>query len=177
MPNNLDLSADGQLAFSLAALRGLDFAGPAENGQHLVPGIFFSLDPEAGNTVQIASRPGELMTIRLGVDRPGRWLTLNLGIGGADLSGCKIVGFACKSDAPLTSTCRVSVRSGTADGYRDAFFPKTVVSYPKTSLHLDVMELEVNPDIPPRAPWRELVVFFEIATAEIALRDFRFIAI
>ena len=177
MPNNIDLSPDGQLAFSLAGLRGLDFAGPAGNGWHLVPGIFFSLDPEAGNTVEVASLPGELMTIRLGVDRPGRWLSLNLGIGGADLSGCKIVGFACKSDAPVTATCRVSLRSGTADGHRDAFFPKTVVSYPRTSLHLDVLELEGNPDIPARAPWRELVIFFEIATAEIALRDFRFIAI
>lgn len=177
MTNNLDLSPDGQLAFALAALRGLDFAGPAQNGQHVVPGIFFSLDPEAGHTVELASRPGELMTIRLGVERPGRWLTLNLDIGGADFSGCKIVGFACKSDAPLTTTCRVSVRSGTVDGHRDAFFPKTVVSYPKTALHLDVLDLDANPDIPARAPWRELVVFFEIATAEIALRDFRFIAV
>ena len=177
MANNLDLSPDGQLAFSLATLRGLDFAGPAPDGFHVVPGIFFSLDPEAGSTVQIESRPGELMTIRLGADRPGRWLTLNLGIGGADFSGCKIVGFACKSDAPMTSTFRVSVRSGTAEGHRDDFFPKTVVSYPKTALHLDVLDLEANPAFPARAPWRELVVFFEVATAEIALRDFRFIAI
>ena len=177
MANNLDLSPDGQLAFALATLRGLDFSGPMANGQHLVPGIFFSLDPEASNTVAVVSQPGELMTIRLGVEQPGRWLTLNLGIGGADFSGCKIVGFACKSDAPVTATFRVSVRSGTADGHRDAFFAKTVVSYPKTALHLDVLELEANPDIPARAPWRELVVFFEIATAEIALRDFRFIAV
>lgn len=177
MANNLDLSPDGQLAFSLAALRGLDFSGPAANGSHLVPGIFFSLDPEAANTVQVASHPGELLRVALGVERPGRWLTLNMGIGGADLSDCKIVGFACKSDAPVTTTCRVSIRSGAEGGHRDVFFAKTVVSYPTTSLHLDVLELEANPDIPARAPWRELVIFFEIAPVEINLRDFRLIVI
>ena len=177
MANNLDLSPDGQLTFSLAALRGLEHEGRAESGHHLVPGVFFSLDPQSGNHVDIESHPGELMVMRLGVDQPGRWLTLNMGIGGADFSACKIVGFACKSDAPVTTTFKVCIRSGTDEGHRDVFFGKTVVSYPKTSLHLDVLELEANPDIPARAPWRELVVFFEIAPAEIALRDFRLIVI
>ena len=177
MANNLDLAPDSQLAFALAALRGMEFAGPVDSGQQLVPGIFFGLDPEANNTVQIDSRPGDLMTMRFQVDRPGRWLTLNLGIGGADLSACKIIGFVCKSDAPMTATCRVSVRSGVEGGHRDAFFVKTMVSYPTTSLHLDVLELEGHPDIPTRAPWREVVMFFEVATSEIALRDFRLIVI
>ena len=79
----------------MASLRALDYNGPAINGQHLVPGIFFSLDPESTNTVTVESRPGELMKFRLAVDRPGRWLTLNMSVGTADLSGCKIVGFAC----------------------------------------------------------------------------------
>ena len=57
MANNLDLSPDGQLALSLAALRGLDYAGPVINGQHLVPGIFFSLDPDAEKTAEVESRP------------------------------------------------------------------------------------------------------------------------
>ncbi len=177
MPNNLDLTPDAQLSFSLAALRGLDFAGPVENGRHLVPGIFFSLDPEATHQVEVASRPGELMDIKLVVDRPGRWLSLNFGIGGADFSGCKIVGFACKSEAPVTTTYRVSIRSGTDAGHRDAFFPKQIVSYPKTALHLDVLDLEASPGIPARAPWRELVIFFDRASAEIKLRDFRFFVI
>ena len=177
MANNLDLSPDGQLAYSLTALRGLDFTGPAENGRHIVPGIFFSLDPQSANRVDIASHPGELMTMRLGVDRPGRWLTLNMGVGGADFSACKIIGFAARTDAPVTTTCKVCIRSGVEGGHRDVFFPKALVCYPKTALHLDVMELEANPDIPPRAPWRELVIFFEIASVEINFRDFRLIVI
>jgi hypothetical protein len=177
MTNNLDLSPDGQMAFALANLRGLEYKGAAANTQHIVPGIFFSLDPEATNTVHIDSRPGELMNIRLGVDRPGRWLTLNLGVGTADFTGCKIIGFACKSDAPATTTFRVSVRSGSESGHRDVFFPKTVVSYPKTSLHLDVLELDNNRDIPAQAMWRELVIFFQRENLEVALRDFRLIVI
>jgi hypothetical protein len=177
MANNLDLSPDAQLAFSLASLRELEFAGPAANAEHLVPGIYFSLDPQASNSVTVASQPGELMKVQFGVVQPGRWLTLNMVIGRADLSTCKIIGFACKSDSPLTTTFRVCVRSGVEGGHRDMFFAKTVVSYPKTALHLDVLEIEGNPDIPARAPWRELVIFFDVATAEVNLRDFRFIAI
>lgn len=177
MTNNLDLSPDGQLNFSLAALRGLEHVGQAENHRHLVPGIFFSLDPESQNRVDVECHPVDLMTIRIGVDQPGRWLTLNMGVGGADISGCKIIGFACKSDAPVTATCKVSLRSGIDGGHHDAFFAKTLVSYPKTSLHLDVLELDANPDIPARAPWRELVIFFEPVSQEIVLRDFRLIMI
>jgi hypothetical protein len=177
MANNLDISPDGQMAFSLAALRGLDYSGPAVNGQHLVPGIFFSLDPDAVNTVEVESRPGELMKFKLRVETPGRWLTLNMGVGSADFSDCKIVGFACKLDAPVTATFRVCLRSGGEDGHRDVFFPKTVVAYPRTALHLDVIEIESNTDIRVKAPWRELVIFFEREGGEINLRDFRLIVI
>ena len=177
MANNLDLSPDGQLAFSLAALRGLDYAGPVVNGQHLVPGIFFSLDPDAENTAEVESRPGELMSFKIAVERPGRWMTLNMGIGSADLSACKIVGFACKLDAPATTTFRVCIRSGGEGGHKDVFFPKAVVAYPKTALHLDVMEIADYPDIGIRAPWREMVIFFQRETTHINLRDFRLIVI
>lgn len=177
MANNLDLAPDGQMAFSLASLRALDYTGPAMNGQHLVPGIFFSLDPESTNTVAVESRPGELMKFRLGVDRPGRWLTLNMSVGTADLSGCKIVGFACKLDSPTTTTFRVCLRSGGDGGHRDVFFKKSVVSYPKTALHLDVLDLDETPEVPAKAAWREIVIFFQRETSEINLRDFRLIVI
>ena len=72
MANNLDLSPDGPMAFSLAALRALDYAGPALTGPHLVPGVFFSLDPDSANTVDVTSVPGELMTLRLAVEKSGR---------------------------------------------------------------------------------------------------------
>lgn len=173
MDNNLNLSPDGQLAFALAALRGLDRAGPLEAGQHLVPGVFFSVDPETTNRVEVESRPGEILSARLVVEEPGRWLSLNFDLGRADLTGCGIIGFAIKSDSPGTTTCRVCIRTGTEDGPKDVFFPKTLVSFPKTSLHLDVLQLGHHPEIPPQAEWRELVFFFEVVSQTLNIRDFR----
>jgi len=173
MANNLDLSPDGQLAFALSGLRGMEHSGPVANGHHLVPGIFFSTDPESDNMVEVQSRPGSLMTMRFGVDKPGRWLSLNMGLGSADLTDAQILGFAARLDAPVTTTARICIRSGVEGGHRDVFFAKTLVAYPKTSLHLDVMELDKQPDIPRQAPWRELIIFFSRENAEITLHDFR----
>jgi hypothetical protein len=177
MANDPILSPDGPLTITLANLRGLNYVGPAASGQNIVPGVFFSLDPETDNTVQVTSRSGELMDIRMEVARPGRWLALNLVVGGADLAGRKIVGFACTSDAREPTTFRVCLRSGTEGGHRDLFFPKTVMTDATTSLHLDVLELGSHPNIPVKAPWRDLVIFFQCKSAEIALRDFRLIVI
>ena len=170
-------SPDTELAASIAALRDLDYAGPALNGQHLVPGLFFSLDPAVANTVDVQSRPGELMDFRLKVDRPGAWLTLNMGVGSASFAACKIVGFACRLEAAAPATFRVCLRSGEAAGFRDVFFAKTVVAGPQTAVHLDVLEIATNPDILPDAVWRELVLFFPPHSCEINLRDFRLIVI
>ena len=104
-------------------------------------------------------------------------MTLNLGVGSADFAGSKIIGFACKLDAPATTTFRVCLRSGGEAGHKDVFFQKIVVAYPTTALHLDVLEIGANPDIRPNAAWRELVIFFPRETAETHLRDFRFFVI
>ena len=172
MANALDLTPDSHLAGTLAALRGLTYAGPAADTQHLVPGVFFSLDPEGRTTVQVDSRPGSLLTMRFHVERPGRWLSLNLGVGAADFAGCRVISFACKSDAREVTSFRVCLRSGHAGGYRDVFFPKAVLCSPDTSVHMDVLELSAS-DIPTQALWRELVIFFERETLEATLHDFR----
>ncbi len=177
MATTVDTTPDSHLAQTLAALRGLEFAGQAGDQQHLVPGVFFSLDPQAKNTVDVVSRPGELLDIRLTVERPGRWLSLNLGVGPADLTGCKIVGFACKCDAKVATTFRICLRSGHAGGHHDAFFPKIISADPQTALHLDILDISTQTGIPETAPWRELVIFFQCESHEISLRDFRFLAI
>ncbi len=168
---------EAQLLQSLSALRALNFVGPAVGSQHLVPGIFFSIDPEARDSVEVACGQGALLSIRLAVEGKGRWLSLNLGLGPVDLSQRQVIGFACKTDANGPVSFRVSVRSGIEGGFRDAFFPKTVRADTETSVHLDVMEMQDHPNIPVVAPWRELVVFFERQNAEIVLRDFRLIII
>ena len=170
-------SPDSDLAATLAMLRGLDHSGSVAGGQHLVPGVFFSLDPAAAVTVDVQSRPGELMTFRLQVDRPGNWMTLNMGVGGASFAGCKVVGFACRLEATEATTFNVCLRSGDAAGHRDVYFPKTVVAGQDTSIHLDVIEIGTNPGILPEAGWRELMFFFPGESCEITLRDLRLIVI
>jgi hypothetical protein len=177
MDNNLSFTPDGQLAFSLQALRGLTQAGRLGHNQHIVPGIFFSVDPDSSNHVEIDSQPGDLMRLRLVVGTPGRWLSLNLDAGRADLTDCGLVGFVLRSSAPVTATCRVCLRSGTEAGVSDAYFAKTVVSFPKTALHLDVLELDQHPQIPRKANWRELIFLFEVTSQEIHLQDLRFFVI
>jgi hypothetical protein len=171
--NNLDLSPDAQLSFALNALRALEYSGTVAHTQNLVPGIAFAIDPKSKDTVHIESRPGELMDIRFGIEGPGRWLSLAMTIGKASLAGCKIVGFVCKSDAAVATTFRACIRSGLQTGHKDVYFNKTIVSYPATSIHLDAMELEANPEIPEAAPWRELVLFFKREPSQLSLRDLR----
>ncbi len=177
MENEPIPAPDGHLATSLAALRGLAFTGPVADQQHLVPGVFFSLDPDVANTVHLDSKVGELLKVRFGVDRPGRWMSLNLGLGPVPLEKCTFAGVVCKSDAPTTTTFRICLRSGRDGGHLDAFFSKTVVSGQATSIHMDLIDLASQPAIPVMAPWRELVIFFQCVSLEIAIRDFRFIAI
>lgn len=177
MADPQSLPPDTELNVLMANLRGLTYSGPAVHDQHLVQGVFFSLDPAAVNTVTVDSVPGQLMKIGLAVERPGRWLTLNIGMGPAEFSHSTLVGFACKSRGAKPVSLRVSLRSGIEGSHSDAFFSKTVMTFPETSVHLDVLELAANPDIPAKAIWREIVIFFESETQEIDLQDFRLIVI
>jgi hypothetical protein len=172
MAQAIDQTPDSHLAATLTALRGLTFDGFVADTQHLVPGVFFSLDPEGKTAVHVDSLPGNLLAMRVEVERPGRWLSLNMGVGDANLAGCRIVSFACKSDARTGTQFRVCLRSGVAGGYRDAFFPKTVICGAGTSIHMDVLDLTKH-DVPIDAPWREIVIFFEPYSMALTLQDFR----
>ena len=167
------MTPDAHLAATLNALRGLTFDGTAADTQHLVPGVFFSADPQGQVTVQASSRPGMLLNFRVQVDRPGRWLSLNMGVGSADLTDARIVSFACKADARATTAFRVCLRSGTEGGFRDVLFAKPVICGPDTAVHMDVLSLATTPEVPRQAPWRELVIFLDRDPQDVTLHDFR----
>lgn len=171
------LSPDAHLAGSLAMLRGLAYVGAAPDGHHLVPGVFFSLDPEQKNSVEVESRPGTLLKLRLNIDKPARWLSFNMGLGAADFAECRIVGIACRMDAPTPASFRICLRSGVEGGHSDVFFAKTVVATPDTGVHLDVLQIASHPGVPVQSPWRELILFFQSESCEINLRDFRMFVI
>jgi len=107
------------------------------------------------------------------VHRPVSWLALHLSVGGIDLRDAAVFGVVCKSRAPEATTFQFCLRSPTADGFRDAFLPKHVVSYAQTSTHIDLLKLDSREDVPAQAKWRDLVLFFSTQSAAIELIDLR----
>jgi len=174
MIHNLHLGPEADASHALALLRAMEMDAPVEPGQHLVPGLFFSCDPDGEVRIQCRSRPDHLLDITLDVARPGRWLALHLALGPVDLTGRQAVGFICKSQSPVTTTFQPCLRSGReGEGFTDQFFRKSVLTFGHPGLHLDTILPETIPSMPVRAPWRELVFFFRPETSHIDLQDLR----
>lgn len=174
MTHSLDLGPEAGVNSTLAALRQLDRpAAPLVPGEHLVPGVFMDLDPEARIKAEVESRPGTLLSARFTVQGEARWLALHVQLGDIDLSDRMILGLACRSTAPESTTFRLCLRNGTAEGFSDIFFRKTAIAYAEPSLHLDALMIEAHPDLNMASPWRELVLFFRPETGVIELQDMR----
>lgn len=172
MEHNVDFGAEAQANHSLAILRAMECDDDAvEPGARFAPGIFLSVDPESDTQTRIISRPGTLLELNFTTTRAGGWLSLNIELGEFDLTGRDVIGFMCKSRAEDTITFRACLRSGSADGFHDAFFGKRVISYDAQSTHADLIKLEERGDIPATAPWRELVLFFPTDLRQLSLTD------
>lgn len=174
MTDNLDLGPDAQANHALAVLRGLDFEGDLQASQPLVPGIFFTWDSDSDLRVTGRSQPGRLLDASFTVARPGPWLSLHVSLGPVDLTRAQTIGFICKSSSAYATTFQPCLRSGRAEGgFTDNFFRKRVLTHGQTSLHLDALLLEADPDVPRTAAWRELLLFFRPETSRIDLQDLR----
>jgi hypothetical protein len=173
MEHNVDFGAEAQANHALAVLRALEVDAVVAPDDRFAPGIFLSVDPASDTKIKLTSRPGELMTLDFTTKRPGQWLSLNIALGEFDQSHRDILGLVCKTRAEDTVTLRACLRSGVEGGFIDAFFGKRVVSYNATSTHADLIKLEERDDIPPQAPWRELVLFFPPDLRQLQLIDLR----
>lgn len=172
--HNLDLGPDAGANHLLAMLRQQDMQGDLVSGLPILPGLFFSLDPDSVTTGTYASAPGLLLEADFTVEHPGRWMALHIALGDADLTGRQVLGVVCKSASPQTTTYRICLRSGRETGdFVDHFLRKTVVAYASPSLHLDALQIEADATLPLQAPWRELILFFRPETSRIALHDLR----
>lgn len=173
MQHNLDLGPDAPANTNLAILRGLTLSGQIGVDAIDAPGLSFAIDPESITGGSFSSEPGMLLQAKFEVEKPGRWMALHLQLGPAALTDAQIAGFVLKSDAPETITFRACLRSGIEGGFVDCFFPKRVISFADTSVHVDVLKLGENEPLPATAPWRELILFFERKSQEVVLRDLR----
>lgn len=161
----------------LAGLRAQDLAGGIGPGiTPIADGIFLSIDPESDVTGRFESPADEALTLDFaGATTLPRWQALHLQLPSPDLAPALAFGLALRAQAPLALACRACLRSGLAEGFHDSFLPRHVLVPPEGALHLDLMAIEADPQLPRMAPWRELVLFFPAEPARITLQDLRFI--
>jgi len=178
MTDSLDLGPEAGVNSTLAALRMLDRpSAPVARGEHLISGVFMDFDPEANFKVEVASPPGVLFSGSITLDGNARWLALHIELGAFDLADRMLLGLACRSTAPESTTFRPCLRNGNPEGFTDFFFRKTAIAYDKPSLHLDALTLAEHPELNQPASWRELVLFLRPEAGKIDLQDLRLFVI
>ena len=158
---------------ALGALRRLEHDGPVVPDTPIVPDIWFAADPEAPPAGRIRSRVGELLEAEFELAAPARWLALHLALGPANLSGCAGFGLAVQASAPRSLALRVCLRSGAPGGFVERFFPRELVIAPEGRLHVDILDLQGAAPVPPRAPWRDLILFLPPESCSLTLRAMR----
>ncbi len=164
---------EAQVNQSLAELHQLTRQGLVVSDDPIVPGIWLSLDPESATQGSYTTAPGMLLSVSFHTETPGRWQALHLGLGGIDLRDRHVLGFVLRSDAPQTVTFRACLRSGEEGGFTDHFFPRHIVSFEETSVHVDLLQIGRSPDLAREAPWRHLILFFKPQSLDVTLRDMR----
>lgn len=174
MTHSLDLGPEAAGNSLLASLRLLERApSPLAPHDHLLAGIFLDFDPDAAITAEVESCPGSLLSARFTVEGGARWVALHVQLGETDLSDKMIIGLACRSMAPASTTFRPCLRTLSEDGFSDTFFRKTAISYAEPSLHLDALQIDSHPELTTPGTPRELIFFFRPETGEIDLQDVR----
>ncbi|MFN3526082.1 MAG: hypothetical protein ACK4YU_08315 [Paracoccus sp. (in: a-proteobacteria)] len=176
MTNNILTGPDAQARFVLQMLRTQDSKGTIGPGDNpLSEGSFLSIDPEAGVTGRYQSTPGEVvsLTMQPATGKKPRWQGYHIPLGPFDMSEAGVFGVVARSIAPASVTTRICLRSGRDGQFTDSFLPKTMVSFSQASTHLDVLDLSNAPDVPRRAQWRELILFFRPGPVELTLQDLR----
>jgi hypothetical protein len=169
------MAGDQGLNAPLNALRAAVVAPTPLQAGPLAPGIAWHTDPGAriGGTWQ--SPRGRLLEMRTEVAVPGDWAALNIALPPLDLTGLAWFGCALRSAGAPALALRLALRSGLPEGgFRDDFFDRQVLSQPGETDHADVLAPDRRPGLPPRAPWREIVLFLPPAhSVTWALHDLR----
>lgn len=148
----------------------------------LCPGVTLHLDPGADLTGTWSSPAGRLIEMHTAVTRPGAWFGLHIGLPAeaADLGPRRWIGIVARTSALRAMAIRVALRSGleTGGGFQDSFLPRHILSQPRQSDHHDILCPADLPDLPSRAPWREVVLFLPPATpVDWVLHDLRILAL
>lgn len=171
--DNLLLGPDAQINHRIGVLRTTVTDQPLAEQLPLVPGAFVSIDREGEVAGRCVTGGESLLRLDYTCRKSPRWLALHLRVGGLNLDQAAIFGVVCKSRAPQAATFRLCLRSAAPAGFVDAFLPKHVVTFAETSTHVDLLQLQGHEDVPVRADWRELILFFQPQSAAFDLLDLR----
>jgi hypothetical protein len=160
-----DAQPDARLDAPFDSLRALAGAeGPLFEGGRaetpLAPGLSLNADPEAGIIGIWRSPRGRLLEIEATPKAPGAWFALHLVLPLPDLAGIGWLGFVARSSSDRAVAVLPCLRSGLATGgFHDCFFDRHILSRGQQTDHHDLIAPEWRPDLPVRAPWRELILF------------------
>ena len=174
MAHRMPLPDPALLNAPLRALTAAPAAGGGLGDALPVAGLRLMADPAADMAVRWSSPRGRLIEIASTVTVPGQWFTLRLTLDLPDLRGLAGLGFWLRSAAAPALTMQACLRSGTAGGHVDCLFERHVLSHAAQSDHHALMLADCTPDLPPRAPWREFLLFLPPARpVTLALHDLR----
>lgn len=171
--DNLLLGPEAPVNHTIALMRAAPKGGRILDGARPAPQAFFSVDPRGEVEGNFTTGGGNVIGLKYAVRKAPDWLALHLVLGGVDLSDGAVFGVVCKSRAAEATTVRLCLRSARVDGFVDAFFDKHLVAFAEASTHLDLLRIPARDDIPGQAGWRELILFFQPAPAELEIEDLR----
>ncbi len=175
MADNLMLGRDAQVNHTIAMLRGTESSGALAEVSVLAPDrlAFLSWDSAGRATGTFKTGAGKVLELAYEVLKTPRWVSLHLQLGAIDFGDAAVFGIVCKSRAAQAATIRPCLRSASTTGFEDAFFDKHVVSFSEASTHVDLLRLAGRSDVPTKAPWRELILFFQTSSASFEIQDLR----
>lgn len=178
MTDSLATGADGQANHALSIWRNDQSEGYLGADVTFIPGFKLNADPALELQGKYRSPKGQILELdaRTG-QSPGSWVGLHLALPIDDLTHTGVIGFAARISAPEVLVARTCLRSGTKDGFQDSFFDKHILLRPEQASHVDALSVARRPDIPDRAPWRELVFFLPSKAFQLSLIDLRVFAV
>ncbi len=174
MTDNLATGPDADFNYALQLLRHGQSEGEIQAQTEIQPGIALHADPALAPSGHWRSPAGRLFELEVTPGGEGGWFGLHMRLGNIDLSQAGIIGIACRGTSPSIEAIRVCIRSGLPEGgFEDCFFPKRVLTHPDASSHLDALQISQQPELPPEAPWRELILFLPLHSFRLNLNDLR----
>lgn len=174
MTDNVATGPEADFNYALQLLRSSQAEGDIREHIQIQPGIALHTDPALKARGKWRSPAGRLFELDVTAESEGSWFGLHMDLGGINLSQAGLIGIACRGTSPSIEAVRACIRSGRSEGgFDDCFFPKRILTHPESSSHLDALQISQQLNLPPEAPWRELILFLPLHSFRLDLHDLR----